>query len=88
MANDAVFELGRRLMDRIKSASYFHGVDTRLASERMLCEELSRGLSKHLVPKYMIKGGLLHPQVADRPVTSITCLSVGSSRTKCARHSS
>ncbi|MEY9198426.1 hypothetical protein ABIA16_003542 [Sinorhizobium fredii] len=62
MANDANFELGCRLIDRIKSAAKLHGIDTRRACERMLAEEISRGLSTHLIPRHMIKGGLLWPQ--------------------------
>ncbi|TAY50958.1 nucleotidyl transferase AbiEii/AbiGii toxin family protein [Rhizobium leguminosarum] len=64
MVNAAIYDEGTRLIDRIKSACQLHGIDTRLATERMLAEEISRGLSKHLIPKHMIKGGLLHPQVS------------------------
>ncbi len=64
MANAATYDEGIRLINRIKSACQLHGIDTRKATERMLAEELSRGLSKHLIPKHMIKGGLLHPQVS------------------------
>ncbi len=63
MANDATFEIGRRTVDRIKSASSVHEIDTRKSCERWLCEELSRGFTAvHPVP-HMIKGGLLHAQV-------------------------
>ncbi|ARQ58939.1 hypothetical protein Kim5_CH02896 [Rhizobium sp. Kim5] len=64
MANAAIYDEGTRLINRIKSACQLHGIDTRLATERMLAEEISRGLSKHLIPRHMIKGGLLHPQVS------------------------
>ncbi|UFW65813.1 nucleotidyl transferase AbiEii/AbiGii toxin family protein [Rhizobium laguerreae] len=63
MANAATYDLGIRLINRIKSACHLHSIDTRKACERMLAEEISRGLSKHLIPRHMIKGGLLHPQV-------------------------
>lgn len=61
--NDEIFSFGNRLMDRIKGAASYHGIDTRRASERMLSEEISRGLYKHLLPKHMIKGGLLWSQI-------------------------
>ncbi|NTI03155.1 nucleotidyl transferase AbiEii/AbiGii toxin family protein [Agrobacterium rhizogenes] len=63
MSNTVTYDEGILLINRIKSACQIHGIDTRMATERMLAEEISRGLSKHLIPKHMIKGGLLHPQV-------------------------
>ncbi|MCJ9720800.1 nucleotidyl transferase AbiEii/AbiGii toxin family protein [Agrobacterium sp. SHOUNA12C] len=63
MANDATFDIGKRTMDRIKSASSVHEIDTRKSTERWLCEELSRGFTAvHPVP-HIIKGGLLHAQI-------------------------
>ncbi|MBY3363774.1 nucleotidyl transferase AbiEii/AbiGii toxin family protein [Rhizobium laguerreae] len=73
MANAATYDLGIRLIDRIKSACQLHGIDTRKACERMLAEEISRGLSKHLIPRHMIRGGLLHPQVT-RPTADLDIL--------------
>ncbi|CAN7262576.1 nucleotidyl transferase AbiEii/AbiGii toxin family protein [Rhizobium sp. LjRoot98] len=61
--NDEIISPGCRLIDRIRGAACYHGIDTRKATERMLCEEISRGLSKHLIPKHMVKGGLLWPQI-------------------------
>ena len=63
MVNDANFAIGKRTIDRIKSASTVHGLDTRKSSERWLCEELSRGFSAVLTVPHMIKGGLIHAQV-------------------------
>ena len=63
MANDATYDIGKRTIDRIKSASSVHEIDTRKSCERWLCEELSRGFTAvHPVP-HMIKGGILHAQI-------------------------
>jgi hypothetical protein len=57
MDNNATYDFGTRVIDRIKSASKIHGLDTRKSSERFLCEELSRGLSAVFPVPHMIKGG-------------------------------
>ncbi|MGO4566084.1 nucleotidyl transferase AbiEii/AbiGii toxin family protein [Rhizobium sp. 2YAF20] len=63
MANDATFDIGKRTIDRIKSASSVHELDTRKSTERFLCEEISRGLSTVFPVRHLVKGGLLHAQV-------------------------
>lgn len=63
MATDATFEIGKRTIDRIKSASSVHEIDTRKSTERWLCEELSRGFTAVEPVSHLVKGGLLHAQI-------------------------
>ncbi|TAW65412.1 hypothetical protein ELI15_14050 [Rhizobium ruizarguesonis] len=63
MANDATFDIGKRTIDRIKSASSVHEIDTRKSTERWLCEELSRGFTAVEPVFHLVKGGLLHAQI-------------------------
>lgn len=63
MANDATYDIGKGTIDRIKSASSVHEIDTRKSAERWLSEELSRGFTAvHPVP-HIVKGGMLHAQI-------------------------
>lgn len=62
MADDATFERGNDLINRIAEAALVLGLDTQKACERMLCEEISRGFDRCEIVKHMIKGGCIHPQ--------------------------
>lgn len=61
-ANDT-FNIGNRVIDRIKSASTIHGLDVRKSAERFLCEELSRGFSAVAPVPHMVRGGCAWPQL-------------------------
>jgi hypothetical protein len=62
MANDATYELGNQQVGRIFAGAKQHRLHPRKATERWLCEEISRGFSKHILVPHLVKGGCIHPQ--------------------------